>query len=255
MMSWSSLKGAAQSLAEGLLDLVYPPKCLICGAFQPRYICPRCIDKINILGPYLCRRCGAPIDKSFCIECKGRELFFDSTRCVAVYDGVLREAIHLLKYSGQACLVSDLAELMISSYKSPIYPDMTKRIDVVVSVPTDKSRQLERGFNHSQLLAERLASAIGKPLLDHVLLRVSKAPPQSRLSYDERLLNLIGAFGVSSGVLIDGMSVLLVDDVYTTGSTANEAAKTLKEAGAREVHVFTLARSLPLQEAFSFGTL
>lgn len=245
MRNWADAEGLLHSVVNGVLDLVYPPKCLVCDAMQPRYLCPECVEKIHFLGPYFCcYRCGAPVEEGYCSECRGRELYFDGVRSVGTYEDPLREAIHQLKFSGHSVLAPELAELMVKFYmEQPAYYGIGS-MDLLLPIPIDRARQRERGFNQSQLLARPVAAAARKPLLTNVLVRSRRTPPQSSLSYDERLVNLQGAFAVARPDAAVGRKILLIDDVYTTGSTANEAARVLKEAGAAEVYVFTLARSL-----------
>lgn len=244
MMNWGSTVTLAKNLIDGLLDLVYPPKCLVCGEFQPRYFCDECRRKISLIGSQVCRRCGAPVDQLPCKECSGRDLYFDEARSTAVYEDPLREAIHQLKFSCHSCIAPDLAEIMCEYVLNEQAAYGARSSDILVPIPVDKKRRRERGFNQSLLLAEQLAVTMRKPVVSDVLTRVKSVPPQSNLGYEERLVNLEGVFTVTDVHRIAGVKILLIDDVYTTGSTVNEASKTLKEAGASEVRVLTLARSI-----------
>jgi ComF family protein len=150
----------------------------------------------------------------------------------------LQDAICLFKYRGRVSLAKPLAELMIAALPHPI------EIDLIVPVPLHPSRLREREFNQALLLADRLARHLAKPLVYTSLERMVPSDPQSTLSRKERLKNLRRAFSVRRPGAIEGKRILLIDDVFTTGTTVNECAKALKGAGAEAVSVLTLARTV-----------
>jgi competence protein ComFC len=230
-----------RDLWSGALDLVYPPKCLVCGEFQPRYLCVKCASRIDYLEPPVCDQCGLPVDDGFCRNIHCKTLSFTRARAVAVYDGVIRLAIHQLKYSGQTVLIDDFHTLLVDflARNDHFASDAT----AVVPVPIHPSRERERGFNQSALLAEGIAEYLRLPLPTRALQRVGGLLPQVDLSEQERIENVRGAFKVLDAAALDGQRVLLVDDVLTTGSTASEASKTLRSAGVTRIYVLTLARS------------
>ncbi|MEN6520182.1 MAG: ComF family protein [Armatimonadota bacterium] len=228
---------------DGALDLIYPPKCLVCGEMQQKYFCDECLAGIAWIEPPVCSFCGKPIDEKPCLECNEMDFAFDSARSVAAYDGTLKEAIHKFKYSGQRVLGPVLAALVVDHLRRR---DQIRRVGCIIPVPIHPTRLRYRGFNQSEILAEEIGRAFGLPVLVQVLNRTRPTRPQVNLRIDERHGNVEGAFEVGPGSArrISGMKVLLVDDVYTTGSTSDAAARALKDAGAAEVHVLTLARSL-----------
>ena len=169
------------------------------------------------------------------------EYYFESAASAGVYEGTLKEAIHQLKYSSRIVLADPLAEIMVRSF-----PDtrLSGKIDIVVPIPIHRSRHLERGFNQSQELASRFCNRLGFNLSTNSLVKTKKTPHQASLPHDLRYTNVQGVFRVHNAVSIAGKAVLLIDDVITTGSTLNEAAKTLTTAGAISVYAYTLARSI-----------
>lgn len=228
------------SICRGLLDIIYPPRCLVCGAIQPHYLCPACEAKINAFGPITCKRCGAPMDLEVCWECAGKRFRFDSATCYGYYTGVLREAIHQFKYSGNRQLAEELGMLLAAAWSER---NDKAEIDCIVPVPMHRSRERERGFNQSALLAQVVADRLSLPITTQALKRTKAARPQVDLTLEERADNVKGTFGIGSDTL-DGRNLMLIDDVFTTGSTLDEAAGVLKSGGAASVHVLVLARSV-----------
>lgn len=156
----------------------------------------------------------------------------DAIHAAYVYEGQARRLIHLLKYKSVRAAAVPLAQQMIflSSGEE----------EIIVPVPTDKRRERQRGFNQAALLAEHIAGELGMQM-ERALVRVDSRRPQTGLSAEERLENLVGCMAASDAV--NGKRVLLVDDVVTTGATVCEAARALKKAGARSVRVFAAARA------------
>lgn len=160
---------------------------------------------------------------------------FSKVLSYGLYEGVLQEAISQLKFHGVKRLSKPLGRLLLSFELSGI------DLDGIVPVPLSMKRLRERGFNQSLLIARIVSKEKGIPMLIDILLKKKETPPQIGLSAKERLSNLKGAFEVKGN--IEGMRLLLVDDVMTTGATVTECSKELMKAGAKEVIVLTLARS------------
>lgn len=228
---------------SGALDLIYPPFCVACKQSSGSYLCPTCLEKIVLLTPPYCRKCGGlcPGNVYLCPDCLVREYSFDSSCSAGVYEGALQDAIHALKYDGHIALADTLSELMIRAFPATF---LARHTDVVVAVPIHHSRLLERGFNQSEELARRLCKAVSLPIESRVLVCRRKTSHQARLPKESRAVNIEGAFEVRNAGAIQGKRVLVVDDVFTTGATMNEAARALRDAGALEVRGFTLARSI-----------
>ena len=228
---------------SGVLDLVYPPFCLVCKERGDHYLCPECAKQIVTIGSPCCRKCGMPGDPGayLCTDCQVRQYEFEQARSVGVYEDPLRKAIHALKYNFHLVMADPLADLMVKAFPDTF---LGRHTDVVIPIPIHHSRLLDRGFNQSEELALRFCKRVSIPLERKALIKRKKTRPQVDLPTDMRAANVEGAFEVTDANRVAGKRVLLVDDVLTTGSTVNEAAKALRAAGAMSVCAYTLARSI-----------
>ncbi|HZT43709.1 MAG TPA: ComF family protein [Chthonomonadaceae bacterium] len=245
---------AVQAIWNGLLDLVYPPRCLVCGAWQEEPLCPACRHAIQPPDPPFCDRCGVLIaaDKSLCPACElGPEPPFAWCQAMGRYEGVLRQAIHRLKYDGKTALAQPLGKLLAASLERPgsrllPHPNASDQpaFDRVVPVPLHPSRLRERGFNQSERIARIVAQEYGWRLDTRGLRRIRRTKTQTRLGHRERAQNVQGAFAVRTSDYFAGQSVLIIDDVLTTGATVKECAQVVKDAGAVRVCITALAQDI-----------
>jgi len=234
--------------------MVFPPKCLICGVFITRDqrvgpdgdadFCPTCRAGLIPLPPAHCRYCGRPFDTMVpsvhvCARCRKKKPIYDQALAAGLYEGALRSAIHRLKYSGRPELARPLAAFMAGRLGPPFFPP---QVDLILPVPLHRKRLRERGFNQALLLARKLFHEYQPLIRFDLLLRTRWTEPQVNLKGPERLANVRRAFALSDPAAAKKRSVLLMDDVYTTGATVNECARVLKKAGAAQVLVLTLAR-------------
>ena len=233
--------GYLKDISNGLLDIIYQPFCVICETVCDDYLCDKCLEKIEIITPPYCHRCGIPCETYLCTSCREREFYFDRAVSAGIFDGVLREAIHKFKFKSIETLIEPLGNILVNYY---ISTGFNKRIDLVIAVPIHKSRCIERGFNQAEKLSNYLSRHYYIPSCNDALVKIKKTSDQADLQLDERMINLQDVFYAKNKTVISGKRILLIDDVFTTGSTVNEASKALKEAGAKEVYVYTLARSL-----------
>ena len=233
------MKTPIREAVEGLLDLVYPPKCLTCESLNPHHLCGACLMQIERVPRPYCPICGHQVWRR-CNHCWGREPSFTAARAAGVYQGVLREAIHAFKYGGARMLADPLAQALYRYLT--VYSDIPwRRAECIVPVPIYPARKRIRGYNQSELLAERLSAMTGLPLVIDAVVRNRHTRPQVELSGEERRSNVIGAFEVRKPGLVRGKIVLLVDDVATTCSTTHECSLALLAGGARKVYVACLA--------------
>ncbi|MBI2472774.1 MAG: ComF family protein [Planctomycetes bacterium] len=242
--------GASEYL-HALLDLFYPRSCLHCkrnlNDSHELYICDDCKRQMPYVDAFHCIRCGAAIApystsmaKEGCAACKGRRLRFDAMTAVAHYDGVMKTLIHKFKYARQKFLFRMLNDIIVTHNKlKDVVPDM----DVVVPVPLYWLKKMSRGFNQSELLSLGIHRYFSKPLSANNLCRIKNTESQTHLSKSQRQANIHNAFFVKYPGSFHGKNVLLVDDVLTTGVTASECSKKLKESGARYVHLLVLANA------------
>ena len=217
----------------GVLDLLLPDRCAGCGA-QGESFCGACQGGVSRLEAPLCDACGAPVawPVARCRECSGRRLAFDRARAAARYEGVTVRLVGSWK-GGRRSLARVAATVIADVVPPP-------RVEALAFVPAVSSRLLWRGHNPAERLARELAVVWRLPVAP-VLARTASRRPQRGLSSRDRRGNVAGAF---VAVAVVPESIALVDDVYTTGATANEAARTLRRGGARRVEVVTLARAL-----------
>lgn len=221
---------------QWLISLFFPNRCYVCGAVigWQRHLCSRCYDRVPYVLPPVCSCCGR--SKTDCI-CRGRKRLFE--RCVSplYYEEELKPAIYQLKTYGYRQVVDTLAVEMAEVIRRE-YGGIA--FDVIVPVPLHSSDLTARGFNQAQLLARSVASRINLPVRS-ILKKLYVTKPQKTLSLQQRSGNLLGAFDVVEGANISGATVMLVDDVVTTGSTLDECAKMLKLYGAEAVYAVTAA--------------
>lgn len=231
------------------LNIVLPPLCASCNArVQTTHgFCGTCWAKLDFITKPFCARCGIPFPydpdhlqtQTLCGECLKEEPDFTLARAALSYTEASRNLLLPFKHHDATHLAPALATLMRQAG-----PDVLATADLFVPVPLYWVRLLLRRYNQSALLARALAQASGKAYAPDVLRRIRPTPSQGRLSRAQRLTNVRGAFAVATGrqKAIAGKTIVLVDDVLTTGATANACAKALLKAGALQVNVLTVAR-------------
>ena len=230
-------------LFNAFLDLIFPPRCLVCGKAGSDPFCSNCRHQIQFIDKY-CRICGKPMEKSrVCEDCRNCRPVFDIARSVAIYDTTIKEALHKFKFQNKMSLGDDLTGILIEYFKSGPDIDLSS-VDSVTAVPLHQKRQRERGFNQSEFLAEKFARHYGLNFRNDILVKIKDTKPQFSLKRNVRFKNVSGAFEASPKDAIAGRRVLLVDDIFTTGATICECAKALKSAGAESVYVITLCRAV-----------
>ena len=175
-----------------------------------------------------------------CGECSLSDPFFDTARSAVEHTGIVRDRIHQLKFGGRLHWVPSLVELTLHPFRN----SCPGPVDLLLPVPLHIQRLKQRGFNQSALMAKTLGRTLKCPVSFDTLVRTRWTNPQTRLSREERLENVKGSFSVEAAGRVKGKSVLLLDDVFTTGTTLMECSRALKKAGAREVHALTVTRAL-----------
>lgn len=252
--------GAPRELArralEAALDVLFPPCCAACDRFlspPPRdTFCGPCQSQIRLARPPFCGRCGRPYQHEWqgshlCGECLLRPPSFSSARSWACYprhsdaSHPLRQVIHRFKYGRRASLGEPLGRLLAQACE-PWF--RASELDLMVPVPLHPRRLRWRGFNQSVLLGREVGRAWNLPLDPFVLTRRTETRTQTSLSLKERRPNVRGAFAVAPRRTVRQMRLLLVDDIYTSGATVEECTRVLLHAGARDVQVLTLARTM-----------
>lgn len=240
-------------LGAALLDLAYPIRCGGCDAVGEGSLCARCAARCAPIVRLGCQRCGLPAEPgsraaTLCPRCVGGRPF-DLARAAFLYREPLRGALHRLKFGGRISLGTGLADLLVEAVSEPHPGSVELRalpfdeIDFVCPVPLHPARERQRGFNQAELLGRPVSEALGKPFEARLLVRVRETRPQFGLRSEERLANVEGAFGhLSSRASIAGLTVLIVDDIITTGATVGACARALRAGGAARVFALSLCR-------------
>lgn len=229
-------------MKEKLLELLFPPRCAVCGevlAMDERkgFLCEACKKDIPYVPEGICPHCGGETDRAGFCECCLKPYAFDSACGAFLYEEV-RKAIHLFKYEGGKEIGRGLGQLM-AEYLLEYHEELLVKTDVILAVPLHPKKEKYRGFNQAHILCERISEKTELVFQKEGLERKRETVAQSTLTPEERKVNLKDAFAALSD--FTGKRVLLVDDIFTTGTTCNECAKVLKRAGAKEVMVFSLA--------------
>ena len=237
-----------KALQNSLLSVVYPQECLVCAGsvenFEDGVACGRCWAATRIFSgtEMLCDKCGAYFADAaapapvFCHKCNDHK--YDRAVAIGVYEKALSVAIINLKNA--PVIPGRLAAMIPAAVGRADFA----RADVIIPTPLSKQRHLERGFNQAEVIAAIVARSIGAPM-DRSSLARKRHTPIHRIAMDDkaRELTVQNAFEVARPKLISGKSVLLVDDVFTSGATASNCARVLKKHGATTVNIFTLARA------------
>ncbi len=222
-----------------LLDLIFPPRCVYCGRLGD-YLCENCRAEARPIGTNLCIRCGNPLtQRGLCHRCR-----YDppdpirGLRGVFFYNGPIAQSIRSLKYHGIRQLAPILAAPLAAYIQAHPIP-----IDFIIPTPLHPERLASRGFNQSELLAADITRILHIPHRTDLLQRIRHTKPQAQLNRAQRLQNVAGAFAVQHGARLHGETILLIDDVATTGATLRACAQTLQEIGAGEIWALTVARA------------
>lgn len=229
-----------------LLDFFYPCVCVSCGkslfAYGMSGLCPACEKKVEYIDNRCCGYCGtsagdfASLGRG-CTRCRPHEQHFTRATGVVRYTDPVRMLVHDYKFKGNRGLGGMFARQMVERLEDSGFP---ANFDLVLAVPLHKKRYQKRGYNQSEVLARHIARSIGVKYDNRVIYRTRNTVAQSLVAVSERSENIAGAFSVDADLW--GKTVLLVDDVLTTGTTASECARVLREAGARCVYVCVWAR-------------
>lgn len=217
-----------------LLDYIFPRQCIFCGTpvYSGLPYCEDCIDLIPFTED-VCPVCG----KESCI-CNKQQFYFQKAVSVFNYDLGAEHAIRQLKFNEKISYAKPLAGYM---YQKMLQSDFINKIQLILPAPMTKKDTIARGYNQSVLLAKELSRLSHIPMSDRILLKVKQTRKQHDLNSEERKINLSDAFRVTDSVLVSGKTILLCDDVYTTGSTFNECSRILMENGAKEVYCIAAA--------------
>lgn len=226
-------------LREIAFNFVFPKWCVGCGV-EGDFICDSCRQSLHRITPPVCPKCGRPQSSgALCSDCVSREAVIDGIRSPFKFDGVIRQAIHELKYRNLRSLAAPLAKFLHDYLITEHIP-----VEVLVPVPLHGKRLRERGYNQSELLARELGKLVDLPVAGDYLMRQQQSSPQARTSnVEERYSNVAGAF-ICRDRKLRGRQVLLIDDVCTSGATLDACAASLREVGVASVWGLVVAREI-----------
>ena len=245
---YKMIRALANQAGKGLLALVFPPSCHLCGVILDNgddvRLCQRCRQQLAFIESPLCTRCGMPYEAVHpvadhcCSRCLVSPPSFDSARSLLRYTAPVPELLHRLKYHAESPAIGAIEYLV--KEKHPF--TLAGPPELIIPVPLHKHRLKKRGFNQSLLLARLAFPEHHRKIAFNLLFRVKNTTSQTGLSGVERRRNVKNGFQVRNRQMLAGKTILLIDDVYTTGATVSECSKILKNNGASAVHVWTLAR-------------
>jgi len=239
-----------------LLDLLFPPRCQVCRSFSDEPLCETCRGELLLIGERHCPCCGGPLRDAppdalpgaLCADCRdGR--WISGARSVGLHAGALRDAMIAYKFDRRTRLAETFAEMLIELFRREVSGERPglplERCCALIPVPLHPKRRAWRGFDQAKMLCDCIARPIGLPVWADALERTRDTRPQTQLAGASRRENVSGAFEARRPWRLTRASLILVDDVMTTGATLDECARALKRAGAASVYALTVSRAAP----------
>lgn len=223
---------------EKLLGFFYPAKCPFCGKIWSG-ICDDCREKYPMIREPRCKKCGKPIQKEtdeYCYDCKKTEHYYEWGRSLWLHKAPVNEAIYAFKYKNRRCYGEVFARELAKAYGKSL---KQQKVELIIPIPLHKSRRRERGYNQTEIIAKYLGDYTGIEVDYASLVRKKKTNPQKRYGDKDRKKNMKNAFALKKKINVE--NVVLIDDIYTTGSTIDEAARLLKKSGVTNVCFLTIS--------------
>ena len=210
---------------EKFLDILFPPVCGFCGKISKEYLCENCKREIN--------------DMILCNIDKVSDKYFEEHIYIVTYKGIFRDKILLYKFDDKAYMYKTFTKIILNSKK---ICDILQTYDIIIPIPIHRKRKNERGYNQSALIAREIAKNINEIKYVNAIKKTKNNPRQSSLDRKERIENVKNAYEIANKEIICNKRIILFDDIYTTGATANECSKVLKQNGAKYILVLSLAK-------------
>jgi ComF family protein len=225
------------------INVCFPPVCLHCQERiieQDMWLCGDCYDKLSFMPEQQCPKCGYPTQQEECSNCEENHYVFTQAKSVFMFDGPAKTLVHELKYKGYTGIAKWFANQM---YKAVLSEMPLPDVEYITAIPLHRVKKRERGFNQSELIARALALKLKIPYTDNLIKRKINTESQTLLNKTTRKKNLKDAYKPGR-LQPTGKSILIIDDVFTTGTTVNEAGKVLLTAGAKQIYVLTACHGL-----------
>ena len=242
------MKAKYIDMFKSLLEIVFPSNiyCIACGNIidktRPYSLCDDCLENFNWIGEKTCRKCGKILEREYggeyCFQCLENDYSFERAFACVQYGAFEKSPILQLKYNEKTYIAEKIGEMMYDRISLE-----NLETDIIVPVPMHKKKEQVRGYNQVKLMAKVLARKMNIVYNDKVLIRAKATPPMSKRSREERKTNVWEAFKVMEQEknVIKGKNILLIDDIFTTGSTADSCSKKLVDGGAKSVNVLVYA--------------
>lgn len=231
-----------KSVIEELLDLIYPPRCPICGNITDdkiNYVCKTCKNKLHSIKEPRCMKCSKPIlneETEYCYDCEKRLFHYDRGMALWIYDDIMKKSIGDFKYHGRKEYSKFYGKALAEEYGNWV---QSIDADALIPVPLHKQKQKARGYNQAELIAKEVGARIKVPVRTDILYRQHYTMPQKELNDVERRKNLARAFQVKKDIFFL-KKIILVDDIYTTGSTIEACTNVLLEHGIQQVYFLSV---------------
>lgn len=232
-------------MINDIIDFIYPRRCAICGEIvipKGNYVHERCREKLSYIKDPCCVKCGKSVESEeveYCFDCSKKNYHYKKGYSVFLYEAFIKQSIVAFKYQGKKEYADFYVDEIIKQYKLKI---KAIRPDVIIPVPIHHAKRLERGFNQAEIIAQGIGKALKLPVDTELLIRNKNTLPQKELNDKERLKNLQQAFRINpkkkSKVPLN--TVLLVDDIYTTGSTIEACTNILNDYGIKTVYFISI---------------
>lgn len=231
-----------RKIIREVADILFPRRCPFCDAVitAKEGICAACRMKITYTDEPVCKRCGQPVAderQEYCYDCNRKTHVYHAGKAVFTYQGVVKQSLYRFKYANKREYAICYGQEAVRLWGSWI---LARQIEAVIPIPLHRKRQRMRGYNQAELFAREVGRNLHLPVRTDIVYRSVNTTPQKNLDDQQRKKNLKKAFTISQNI-VQLKKVLLVDDIYTTGSTVDAVAQCLKEAGVEEVYVLCIS--------------
>ncbi len=235
-------EGIVSKIRCAIINSIFPKTCPVCDKViaHDEYICRKCVPKIHYIGEPKCKKCGKQLSNKeieYCNDCSKKKHFYNNGLAVFLYDDIISKSIYRFKYHNRRTYAQFYGKAIADNNGSQI---KQWGAQVIVPIPIHEKKLIKRGYNQAELIARELGRNIGIKVDEKILVRVINTKPQKEMNKADRKKNLENAFKIATNV-VEYKKVILVDDIYTTGSTIDECTLALKAAGVEQVYFVSLS--------------